>query len=134
MQSNCDDAVLHFELQLTSWHFVLFLTSLVDRACLSCTQFPEDSPFLQNLNAGGDTLPRVQYMFIASKTDDQIIPYTNCFLRDDNPLAKNIILQDLCPTDDRGHIKQMFDPNVFLLADGFFSNVTNTVDCSTLED
>ncbi|CAO3566025.1 unnamed protein product [Mortierella alpina] len=108
--------------------------NLVNCVYLSRTQFPEDSPFLQNLNAGSNTLPGVQYMFIASKTDDQIIPYSNCFLRDDNPLVKNIILQNLCPTDDWGHITQMFDPNVFLLADGFFSNVTNTVDCSTLED
>ncbi|KAF9952404.1 hypothetical protein BGZ72_006305, partial [Mortierella alpina] len=45
--------------------------SVVELACLSCSQFLEGSPFLQKLNADGDTLPGVQYMFMASKTDEQ---------------------------------------------------------------
>ncbi|KAG0296255.1 hypothetical protein BGZ96_009901, partial [Linnemannia gamsii] len=66
---------------------------------LSCSQFPQGSNFLNNLNAGGDTVPGVQYQFIASKFDEIVTPYTNGFLRDNNPALQNIVLQDICSLD-----------------------------------
>ncbi|KAF9306611.1 hypothetical protein BGZ74_004773 [Mortierella antarctica] len=88
---------------------VPFLTSLklydpikkvVDVACLSCFQFLWDSPFIRNLNAGGDTVPGIEYLMITS----------------------NPIIQDWCPLDIDGHIPQAFDPVVFTAIDNFFSN------------
>ncbi|KAF9951348.1 hypothetical protein BGZ72_007121 [Mortierella alpina] len=86
---------------------------VIDPACLSCYQFLENSPFLQNLNAGGDTVPGVSYKFIVSKVDKVVTPYTNGLLRDTNPLVKNVVLQSLCPTDVSEHVLQMTDPIVF---------------------
>jgi hypothetical protein len=68
---------------------------------MSCFQFLVGSDFLNNLNAGGDTVPGVQYQFIASKYDEVVTPYTNGFLRDNSPAVKNIVLQDLCSLDTR---------------------------------
>ncbi|KAG0357336.1 hypothetical protein BG005_003657 [Podila minutissima] len=88
---------------------VPFLTSLklydpikkvVDVACLSCFQFLWDSPFIRNLNAGGDTVPGIEYLMITS----------------------NPVIQDWCPLDIDGHIPQAFDPVVFTAIDNFFSN------------
>ncbi|KAF9154005.1 hypothetical protein BG015_002148 [Linnemannia schmuckeri] len=98
---------------------VPFLTSLglydpikkiLDPVCLSCFQFLENSDFLGNLNAGGDTVPGVQYQFIVSKYDGVVTPYTNGFLRDNNPSAQNIVLQDICSLDSSEHALQMIDP------------------------
>ncbi|KAF9131852.1 hypothetical protein BGW39_001240 [Mortierella sp. 14UC] len=116
-----------------------FLTSLglydvikkaIDPVCLSCFQFLENSPFLQNLNAGGDTVPGVQYQFIASKYDEVVTPYTNGFLRDNNPLVKNVVLQDLCSLDVSEHALQMLDPIVFRKIDAFLTPAASqTVNC-----
>ncbi|KAG0354416.1 hypothetical protein BGX24_006917 [Mortierella sp. AD032] len=123
----------------TLLNIVPFLTSLglydvikkvIDPVCLSCFQFLENSAFLQNLNAGGDTVPGVQYQFIASKFDQVVTPYTNGFLRDNNPLVKNVVLQDLCPLDLSEHALQMLDPIVFRKIDAFLTPAaTQKVDC-----
>ncbi|KAG0272246.1 hypothetical protein BGZ95_012008 [Linnemannia exigua] len=120
-------------------NLVPFLTSLglydvikkvIDPVCLSCFQFLENSPFLQNLNTGGDTVPGVQYQFIASKFDEVVTPYTNGFLRDNNPLVKNVVLQDLCPLDLSEHAAQMLDAIVFRKIDAFLTPAaTQTVNC-----
>ncbi|KAF9424452.1 hypothetical protein BGZ94_008048 [Podila epigama] len=40
---------------------------IVDAGCLSCFQVLVDSPFIRNLNQGGDTVPGVEYLMITSK-------------------------------------------------------------------
>ncbi|OAQ34563.1 alpha/beta-hydrolase [Linnemannia elongata AG-77] len=118
---------------------VPFLTSIglfdpvkkiLDPVCKSCFQFIQGSDFLNNLNAGGDTVPGVQYQFIASKYDEVVTPYTNGFLRDKNPAVKNIVLQDLCSLDHSEHALQMFDPIVFHKINAFLSpSAPQTVNC-----
>ncbi|KAF9283416.1 hypothetical protein BGZ68_005366 [Mortierella alpina] len=80
-----------------------------DSICPVCLELLTDSPFLKKLNEGGDTVPGVQYLMIASKLDQTVSPYTNGFLRDNNPNVRNQILQNWCPFDVSEHILQAFD-------------------------
>ncbi|KAF9924394.1 hypothetical protein BGZ67_009279 [Mortierella alpina] len=80
-----------------------------DSICRSCPQLLVDSPFLKELNEGGDTVPGVQYLMIGSRLDLIVTPYTNGFLKDKNPNVRNQILQDWCATDLSEHIFQAFD-------------------------
>ncbi|WP_442971895.1 esterase/lipase family protein [Rhodococcus sp. WMMA185] len=68
----------------------------------------QGSPFLTDLNAGGDTVPGVEYITIGTKYDEVIQPYTNVALR--GPGATNIVVQDLCPEDMTGHFNLPYDP------------------------
>ncbi|KAG0096173.1 hypothetical protein BGZ93_004922 [Podila epicladia] len=65
------------------------IKKVVDVACLSCFQFLWDSPFIRNLNAGGDTIPGIEYLMITSMLEETVTPYTSGFLRDKNPLVHN---------------------------------------------
>ncbi|MET8831168.1 alpha/beta fold hydrolase [Streptomyces sp. NPDC004610] len=60
------------------------------------------SPFLTRLNAGGDTVPGVDYTVIATRYDQVVTPYRSAFL--DGPGVKNVLLQDLCPVDLSEHL------------------------------
>nr|WP_232236224.1 alpha/beta fold hydrolase [Nocardia sp. BMG51109] len=68
------------------------------------------SPFMTDLNAGGDTVPGVRYTTVASRVDEMIQPYTTMALR--GPGADNIVLQDVCPVDLTGHFHLVYDPLV----------------------
>ncbi|KAG0333568.1 hypothetical protein BG000_009065 [Podila horticola] len=100
------------------WNLVPYLQSiglydpikkLINPLCLSCTQFAAGSSFLNDLNASGDTVPGVEYLMITSKLEELVVPYTNGFLRDKNPLVHNMVLQDLCPLDISEHAAQAFE-------------------------
>ncbi|MFI6090474.1 alpha/beta fold hydrolase [Streptomyces sp. NPDC051218] len=76
------------------------------------------SPFLKRLNAGGDTLPGVNYTVVATAYDKMVTPYTPGFLTSpaDRPAAvDNITLQQVCPTDRSGHVDTLYSPNVINL-------------------
>ncbi|KAG0361021.1 hypothetical protein BG005_009363 [Podila minutissima] len=96
------------------------IRKVIDPVCLSCFQVLDNSPFLQALNAQGDTVPGVSYKFITSKADLLVTPYTAEFLRGNNPLVENVTLQDLCPVDLSGHIALCLDPIVFHSVRAFF--------------
>jgi triacylglycerol esterase/lipase EstA (alpha/beta hydrolase family) len=68
----------------------------------------QGSDFLTALNAGGDTVPGVEYTTIGTRYDEVIQPYTNVALHD--PGATNILVQDLCPLDQTGHFNLPYDP------------------------
>ncbi|KAF9118834.1 hypothetical protein BGW39_000839 [Mortierella sp. 14UC] len=70
------------------------LKAIFDTVCLSCFQFLRNSTFLNDLNAGGDAVPGVKYLMIASNSG---------FLRDKNPNVRNQVLQDLCALDISEH-------------------------------
>ncbi|KAG0217958.1 hypothetical protein BGX33_008989 [Mortierella sp. NVP41] len=102
----------------------------IDPICQACFQLLVGSDFLNNLNAGGVTVPGVKYQFIVSKFDEVVTPYTNGFIRDNNPNVHNVVLQDLCPFDRAGHILQMLDPIVFRKIDAFFTpSASQTINC-----
>ncbi|MGW7271644.1 esterase/lipase family protein [Streptomyces sp. NPDC054864] len=76
------------------------------------------SAFLKRLNAGGDTLPGVNYTVVATAYDKVVTPYTSGFLSSpaDRPAAvDNITLQQVCPTDRSGHVDTLYSPNVINL-------------------
>ncbi|WP_235051403.1 esterase/lipase family protein [Yinghuangia soli] len=80
---------------------------LLDLVCTACGQQAAGSDFLNALNAGGDTVPGVQYTVIASKFDEVVTPYTYSFLK--GPNAKNIVVQDRCILDFADHLALIYD-------------------------
>ncbi|KAF9273347.1 hypothetical protein BGZ68_001590 [Mortierella alpina] len=96
-----------------------------EKYCRSCSDFNPHSDFIKNLNDGGDTVPGVQYLMIASKFDEIVIPYTNGFLKDENPNVRNQVLQDWCSRDVSPHLLQAFSPVVFNGVHAFFTPSAN---------
>jgi triacylglycerol esterase/lipase EstA (alpha/beta hydrolase family) len=75
--------------------------------CAACSEQEAGSSFLQNLNAGGDTVPGVNYTVIESKYDEVVTPYTSAFLS--GPDVTNITLQDQCGLDFGEHLSMPYD-------------------------
>jgi triacylglycerol esterase/lipase EstA (alpha/beta hydrolase family) len=79
------------------------------QACASCVEQEIGSPFLTALNAGGETVPGIDYTVIATKNDEVVTPYTNALL----PTAPNvtdITVQDQCALDQSDHLEIAYDP------------------------
>ena len=75
--------------------------------CLACTQQLAGSSFLQQLNAGGDTVPGVRYTVIETEDDEVVTPFTSAFLS--WPAVTNVTLQDQCPNDHADHLAMPYD-------------------------
>jgi len=80
---------------------------VVGLGCPSCLQQINTSSFVQDLNAGGDTVPGVQYTVIETKYDEVVTPYSSAFLS--GPNVTNITLQDQCSVDASDHLSVAFD-------------------------
>ncbi|MDT0309597.1 alpha/beta fold hydrolase [Streptomyces sp. DSM 44917] len=65
------------------------------------------SEFQEALFADGDTVPGVDYTVIATRHDAIVTPYTQAFLEGEN--VTNILLQDVCPQDEAGHMGLAYD-------------------------
>jgi triacylglycerol esterase/lipase EstA (alpha/beta hydrolase family) len=76
--------------------------------CQACVDQTAGSQFLTELNAGGDTLPGVEYTVIETMYDEIVTPYQSAFL--DGPGVNNITLQNVCPLDFSEHLGTAFDP------------------------
>jgi triacylglycerol esterase/lipase EstA (alpha/beta hydrolase family) len=76
-------------------------------ACPACTQQLVGSTFLQQLNAGGDTVPGVRYTVVETKDDEVVTPYTSAFLS--GRAVVNVTLQDQCPGDLSDHLAMPYD-------------------------
>jgi len=76
--------------------------------CPACSEQIAGSPFLQNLNAGGDTAPGPRYVVIESEDDEVVTPYASAFLS--GPQVIDVTLQDQCPTDLSDHLGIIYDP------------------------
>lgn len=74
-----------------------------------CVDQIEDSKLLRELNEGRETEPEVQYTVIATKYDEVVTPYTSSFLKE-GPNVRNILLQDVYPTDMSEHVLIFSDP------------------------
>ena len=79
----------------------------VGALCASCVQQEVGSDFLTNLNAGGDTVPGVDYTVVATRTDEVVTPYTSAYLS--GPRVTNLRLQDYCLIDGTEHINITYD-------------------------
>jgi triacylglycerol esterase/lipase EstA (alpha/beta hydrolase family) len=76
-------------------------------ACPACGQQAAGSPFLTELNSGGETVPGVDYTVIESRYDEVVTPYTSAFLS--GPNVTNILLQDQCGLDAGEHLSMPYD-------------------------
>lgn len=75
------------------------------------------SPFLQQLNAGGDTRPGVRYVAVATKNDMMVTPPENAFLNP-GPGAdvRNVWVQDGCGSAKVDHMKVTSSPRSVWIA------------------
>jgi triacylglycerol esterase/lipase EstA (alpha/beta hydrolase family) len=75
--------------------------------CPACEEQAAGSAFLTNLNAGGDTVPGVNYTVIESANDEVVTPYTSAFLGGSK--VTNILLQNQCALDQGEHLSMPYD-------------------------
>jgi triacylglycerol esterase/lipase EstA (alpha/beta hydrolase family) len=75
--------------------------------CQACEEQATGSPFLTNLNAGGDTVAGVDYTVVESANDEVVTPYTSAFLT--GPNVTNILLQAQCILDQGEHLSMPYD-------------------------
>jgi triacylglycerol esterase/lipase EstA (alpha/beta hydrolase family) len=76
--------------------------------CPACREQEAGSPFINSLNAGGETLPGVTYTVIQTRNDEVVTPYTSAFLTP-GPNVNNITLQDQCALDQGDHLSMPYD-------------------------
>jgi triacylglycerol esterase/lipase EstA (alpha/beta hydrolase family) len=75
--------------------------------CPACAEQQVGSSFITKLNAGGDTVPGVDYTVIESRNDEVVTPYTSAFLS--GPNVTNITLQNQCALDQGEHLSMGYD-------------------------
>ena len=82
-------------------------SQVVGTACPACDDQTAGSPFLEDLHAGGDTVPGVSYTVITTRYDEVVTPYTSAFLT--GPDTTNIVVQDQCALDAAEHLAISYD-------------------------
>ena len=75
--------------------------------CPACEQQEAGSPFLTQLNSGGETVPGVSYTVIQTRYDQVVTPYTSAFLSGAD--VDNVVLQDQCALDLGDHLSMPYD-------------------------
>lgn len=75
--------------------------------CPACEQQEAGSPFITQLNAGGETVAGVAYTVIQTRFDQVVTPYASAFLSGAN--VKNILLQNQCVLDLGDHLSMPYD-------------------------
>ncbi|KAF8952399.1 hypothetical protein BGZ46_003498 [Entomortierella lignicola] len=85
--------------------------STFDYFAPSFYQMVVNSTFMEKLNAGGVTAPGVIHSNIATKYDEVVTPYENCYM--EVPGVTNTLLQDLCMASLNEHLT-MVDSDVVL--------------------
>jgi triacylglycerol esterase/lipase EstA (alpha/beta hydrolase family) len=75
--------------------------------CPACEQQRAGSPFITELNTGGETVPGVRYTVIQTSYDEVVTPYSSAFLS--GPDVTNVLLQDQCPLDFGDHLSMPYD-------------------------
>jgi triacylglycerol esterase/lipase EstA (alpha/beta hydrolase family) len=76
-------------------------------ACLACEQQEVGSPFLTELNSGGDTIAGVDYTVIQTRYDEVVTPYASAFLS--GPGVTDVLLQSQCVLDLGEHLSMPYD-------------------------
>jgi triacylglycerol esterase/lipase EstA (alpha/beta hydrolase family) len=84
---------------------------LAGTICKACEEQKYDSPFLTDLNSGGETNPKVEYTVVETQYDDLVTPFTSAWLAP-APNVKQVLVQDICREDYTDHFGITFDPNV----------------------
>jgi triacylglycerol lipase len=79
---------------------------------VACNQMAIGSTFLNNLNAGDDTIGTVRYTNLATKLDAIVTPYRQAFLANDGNNV-NVAVQDQCWARVVGHLTLATDGTVY---------------------
>ena len=75
------------------------------------TQQERGNGFIKKLNAGGDTLPGIEYTAIATKYDQISTPYDATFLKPGkDAVVHNVTMQDGCAKDRSDHLGMAYSP------------------------
>ncbi|MFI9533634.1 esterase/lipase family protein [Nocardia fusca] len=75
------------------------------------------SDFVNELNAGGDTVPGVDYTVVGTRYDEVTTPYDLTFLRPGpGATVRNVTLQDGCEQDLSDHLTVMYSPRALSIA------------------
>jgi triacylglycerol lipase len=82
--------------------------SIAAASCQSCAEFSPTSAFIQQLDAGGVTVPGVTYTQIMTRYDELVVPYTSGIVI--APNSTNIVVQDQCSLDFADHVALAADP------------------------
>ena len=88
------------------------LIDIVGSFCGSCPQFVRGSSYLNELNKDGEAVEGIRHTNIVTVTDELVIPYTSGLMVDG---GRNIVLQEICPTDLSEHGAVAADPVVLQL-------------------
>jgi triacylglycerol lipase len=103
-------ASLHYGTSVANLGSFLLLGNCAGLA--GCEQMRIGSSFLNELNAGDDTIGSVAYTNFATVWDELVIPYTSGFLRNDGNNT-NVTVQAQCPFRFVEHIGVAFDATVY---------------------
>jgi triacylglycerol esterase/lipase EstA (alpha/beta hydrolase family) len=103
-------ASLHYGTSVANLGAFLLLGNCAGIA--GCEQMRIGSSFLDELNAGDDTIGDVAYTNVATIWDELVIPYTSGFLRNDGNVS-NVTVQAQCPFRVVGHVGIAFDRTVY---------------------
>jgi triacylglycerol esterase/lipase EstA (alpha/beta hydrolase family) len=100
--------------------------AVLGAVCQACNEQAVGSDFLADLNAGGETVPGIDYTVIQTRYDDVVTPYTSAFL-EAAPNVKNILLQNVCGLDFTDHLGITYDP----VAEGLVLNALDPAHAKT---
>lgn len=103
-------ASLHYGTSVANLGAFLLLGDCLGIA--GCEQMRIGSSFLDELNAGDDTIGDVVYTNFATVWDELVIPYTNGFLHNDGNNT-NVTVQAQCPFRYVEHVGIAFDGAVY---------------------
>jgi triacylglycerol esterase/lipase EstA (alpha/beta hydrolase family) len=97
----------------------------------AATQQIRGSSFLQTLNAGGDTVPGVDYTAIATRYDEVTTPYASTFLTaGPGATVRNVTIQTGCSIDLSDHLSMSFGPRIArLVLNGLEPEAPRTAPC-----
>lgn len=115
-------------------HLLDPLNGLLDDDYAALVEQEAGSEFNRQLDAGGDTVPGVDYTVIVTESDEIITPYTNGYLTP-GPGASvtNIAVQDACGKDGTDHLEGPYDPiTLTYVLDALDPAHPRTVRCQTV--
>lgn len=93
------------------------------------------SPFVDELNAGGETVPGPAYVTISTRTDEVMPEWANQPIYGER--TRNIVQQDLCPENLGGHMYMTYNPTItqlvrFLLVDWQSGGNRGEIQCQSV--
>jgi triacylglycerol lipase len=79
--------------------------------CAACGEMVTNSAFQRKMASGTLAAPGVQYLNISTRYDELVIPYTSGQVGGYRSM-RNVVIQNLCPTDFSDHLEIASSPNV----------------------